>query len=189
MVLQKIPTFEEVKSWVTSNSTDEAYVDSKTSILAKQEKFSVTTDTNGQASVSLSHPIEDVDNVAIFVQNELRIADFVSLSTGTVTFDVRIVPTSYERASSVGGVTGQPSGVSIANAVTSTTTQNTSTKAAYDSGRGRTGYNYAVGNHTHEVTHIYQHSHSVSNTVTELQSNSNALLAGGETIDVVISYV
>jgi len=176
MVLNKIPTFQEVKDWANMN-------------FSKQEKFSISTDGSGQATIELSSSPNESENIAIFVQNELRVADFVSESNGTVTVNIRVLPTSQEKVTSVGNVQNQPNGVSVETSVTKTESNDGTDNNVYETDIGGSGGDVASANHRHEVTHIYEHEHGVNTTTAELISQSGDLLAANETIDVVISYI
>ena len=138
------------------------------------ETFSDTTDGSGEITVSLSHTPIDDSTIVAFTHTAKRVVEFVSRTGTSVTLKFRKLV--YDRTDTgVGGtVNNVPSGVSISDASTISTSVVGSSYG--DSSTGGASTNA----HSHTIAAIFDHDHSYTET--------DLPLAASEVVSVAVIY-
>lgn len=159
------------------------------------QRFSFTTDGSGQFAVTLAHTPLGITNCFCMVAEDQRVIAPVSLVGDVLTVQKRKLV--YDKADTPTGlVTGQPGGVSIASALTSTGATDTGggggsisvTTGAVGGGAGDavTDVSFTPGGsggpHTHTIDSLYDHRHGLTYTPTSLG------VAGSEATVLLVLY-
>ncbi|RLE52578.1 MAG: hypothetical protein DRJ26_04565 [Candidatus Methanomethylicota archaeon] len=162
-----------------------------TRLLGIVESFTINTDANGEATVTLSYAPESENYVSLFVKNPLRYAELVSLAGTSLTVKIRKIGTRYDKAAGVDSTT-LPEGVSLATSKVSTDSVshvgNLQVQyASAGSGGQNTAKAFTTSSHSHGISYLYEHQHTF--TPTELGSDTSDLIAANETgIVLVVTY-
>ena len=160
-----------------------------TRVLGIVESFTINTDANGEATVTLSYAPESENYISLYVKNPLRHAEIVSLSGTSLTVRIRKVGTRYEKAAGVDS-TSLPEGVSLATSKVSTdaTSHVSPFDASYaTAGSPGTYYAFSTSSHSHGISYLYEHQHTT--TPAELGSDTSDLIAANETgIILIVVY-
>jgi len=152
------------------------------------ESFTVNTDANGKATVTLSHTPRDDNSIALWCKTPLRYAEFVSRSGNSLTVLIRKIGTRYDRCSRIDCNT-LPSGVTVQTGSSIATSGPSSiSDRVYGACTTTTGYaRFGTDSHIHVITQIFEHEHI--KTPTPLGSDPADLKAVNETgIVLIVTY-
>lgn len=147
---------------------------------------SITTDSNGNATVTLDNTPNSLAAIIPQAVTALRRVELVSLVGNALTVLVRKIPTHFYAA---GDITNLPSGATAETSSYITTSTSAATDCtASDSSQSGPGDKTLQG-HTHDIAKEFQHRHSVDMTDPHATiEDASYCLAASETVDVIIIY-
>lgn len=127
------------------------------------ESYSVTTDSVGAFSVTLSHTPVDDGAVMIFCFNSNIEVEYVSRSVATLS--LKLFTSAYDKLTTVSTTLETlPSGVSQQSGSSTSTSSETAIAGGWAGGS-------AVVTHSHTLNQIFSHGHTLTQTSTAVGQN------------------
>ena len=152
-------------------STNAAYI----------EKFTIDTDSNGQATVTLTRTPDTSTILGTIYNTASRIVDYITNTGTSVTVTIR--KTQYQRATSLNTPSSLPAGCYVDSSINGFAV--VSGAPSHTSTHGTTGGHNADDDHTHTVgiNKLTTHLHTINETTTDMP------LAASETgLKLVVVY-